>query len=66
VQGKHTLVIPNFNEDYSEYKVTRGSWSREFANRNGHVLPNQSFKLSYPNDTMYIKITGWVDTPPDR
>jgi hypothetical protein len=57
------LTIPQFNANFEEYKVTRGSWNTEFANKKGRVMSNKKFNKIGENDTLYIKIEGWVDIP---
>ncbi|MCF8254071.1 MAG: hypothetical protein K9I36_12100 [Bacteroidia bacterium] len=63
LNGKYYLTLPEFNENYQEYKITRGDWNNEFANSKGRVLSNQKFKKHYENDTLSIRIAGWVDLP---
>ncbi len=58
--GTRVLVIPKFNDNYNQYKVTRGDWTNQFSQKRGGILPNQHFSKKL-GDTLKIDIKGWVD-----
>ena len=58
--GTRVLVIPKFNENFNQYKITRGDWTNQFSQRRGGILPNQHFNKKL-GDTLKVDIKGWVD-----
>jgi hypothetical protein len=59
--GTRVLIIPKFNKNYTQYKITRGDWTNQFSQKRGGILPNQHFGKNL-SDTLKIEIKGWVDT----
>ncbi len=58
--GTRVLVIQKFNDNFNQYKVTRGDWTNQFSQKRGGILPNQHFSKNL-GDTLKIDIKGWVD-----
>lgn len=60
--GKYILSIPRLKWGLS-FKITRGSWPTEFANRCGHNQGNQNYNYD-DIDTLHYSIQAWKDLPP--
>lgn len=58
--GTRVLVISKFNDNFNQYKVTRGDWTNQFSQKRGGILPNQHFSKKL-GDTLKIDVKGWVD-----
>ena len=60
-EGKYSITIPR--RDYGlSFKVTRGSWHTEAANRYGEKLNNTDYNYD-EIDTVLFKIVNWNDMP---
>lgn len=57
---RYVLTLNDFGRKYSAYKITRGSWQTEAANKRGQAPGNQAFD-AIRNDTLRIRIERWKD-----
>ncbi len=60
--GKLYFSFENKRSSF-EFKVTRGSWRNEEADKYGNVMPNRTNEGA-DRDTLFIEIENWVDVPP--
>ncbi|MES2656539.1 MAG: hypothetical protein V4620_13175 [Bacteroidota bacterium] len=58
---KRILHINSFNKNYNTFKITRGNWDTEFANKRGNALPDMSFRTYIKNDTIRFTVPNWKD-----
>jgi hypothetical protein len=57
--GRYAITLP-LNEDYIEFKITRGGWRTCEVDKNGWDIPNRALNLGFA-DTVHISIEGWKD-----
>lgn len=58
---KRILHLNSFNKNYNTFKITRGNWDTEFANKRGNPLPDMLFRNFLKNDTIRFTIPNWKD-----
>jgi len=59
--GKFYITFENSDPDF-EFKITRGTWNKEEADRNGNRISNRS-GYGAINDTLEIEVENWIDIP---
>jgi hypothetical protein len=59
--GQYYLNM-EIEEKYFEYKITRGSWDTEAADKHGNALNNSKYRFK-SEDTVYLNIVEWKDMP---
>jgi hypothetical protein len=59
--GKWYLTFENRDSDF-EFKITRGTWNKEEADRYGNPIANRLSNKAI-NDTLEIEVVNWVDIP---
>lgn len=57
--GDYVLVLKRFGKNYRQYKITRGSWDSQAANRRRQQAGNQNF--GNPGDSLFIRVEAWQD-----
>ena len=57
--GKPFITL-NLNDDYIEYKITRGDWNNCEVTTEGWEIPNRGLYLGFA-DTVYISVARWKD-----
>lgn len=60
--GKWYITFENRDSDF-EFKITRGTWNKEEADRYGNIIANRLGNRAI-NDTLEIEVENWVDIPP--
>ena len=58
--GSWRLHVPH-NQDFFQYKITRGSWEAVEARDNGRALPNRVYTTQSKRDTVSISVQSWED-----
>ena len=56
---KRILYLFNFDNNFQEFKITKGSWDNEFVDKKGNTYPNLPFKNYLKNDTVRFEIVNW-------
>lgn len=63
-KGKYYLTLKNGMRSI-EYKITRGDWDSQEADKNGFIIPNRQYDYN-GEDTIKIRIDNWLDKPEFR
>jgi hypothetical protein len=57
--GKYYISLA-LEDNYIEYKITRGGWHKCEVNENGWEIPNRGLTLGFA-DTVHINVVRWQD-----
>lgn len=58
-ENKRILQIFSFDKKFNYFKITKGSWDTEFADKKGNDYPNLPFREYLKNDTIKFEIYNW-------
>lgn len=58
-KGQFSITIPRKQYGLS-FKITRGGWHTEAADKNGHKLNNRDYNYD-DIDTLYLEVENWLD-----
>ena len=59
VNGFYTITLPEY-ENSILFKFTQGNWKTAESTNQGVALDNRSHVYDKKNDTIYLKIKGWI------
>jgi len=62
--GKWYITFEN-PDPYFEFKITRGSWRNEEADKSGNIISNRTNEVTH-GDTLEIEVENWVDIEPKQ
>lgn len=64
--GKYYYVLRLQDYKQHQYKLTRGDWGKEEADRNQFTMGNKNIDAGTKDDTIRIRIEGWADYKPAK
>lgn len=64
--GKRYFVLRLYDNQAHEFKITRGDWGKEEADRYRNKFDNKKIEAGNKDDTIRLSIANWVDYLPAK
>lgn len=65
-EGKYVYTFTEFEDKPIEFKFTRGSWATVEVDNEGLQTENRTYSFAHKNDTVYLSISQWHDSSPEK